>query len=171
MPGPTQLNLILACGLQGQIGQGGGLPWVIPEELAFFKGVTIGHPVIMGRKTFESIGAPLPGRRNLIVSSRLKYVPGAECVGSLSEALARLEGSPEAFVIGGIQLWTEALPLADLALISQVEYTGPADTSIPAAFFTDLHALYYMAAMDSRDQFSVTYWKRVASPLYANDQP
>ena len=170
MPGPVQLNLILACGLHGQIGHNGALPWRIPEELQFFKDVTTGRPIIMGRNTFESIGRPLPNRRNIIVSSKLKYIPGAECVASLEEALAKVEGEPEAFVIGGTRLWTEALPLADLALISQVEFDDEVDTCLPESFFIDLRATYYMAAMNAKEKFSVTYWKRKGSPLYNDEE-
>lgn len=170
MPGPVQLNLILACGRHGQIGHNGALPWKIPEELQFFKYVTSGKPIIMGRETFESMGKPLPNRRNIIVSSKLKYIPGAECVSSLKEALEKVDGVSEAFVIGGIRLWTEALPLADLALISEVEFDEEVDTNLPESFFTDLHATYYMAAMNPKEQFSVSYWKRKGSPLYTDEE-
>lgn len=170
MSGPVQLNLILACGLHGQIGHQGALPWHIPEELKFFKEVTQGRPVIMGRSTFESIGKPLPNRRNIIVSEKLKYIPGAECVTSLEEALKKVDGAAEAFVIGGVRLWTEALPLADLALISQVEFDGEVDTVLPESFFNDLRAMYHMAGMNPKADFSVTYWKRKGSPLYTEDE-
>lgn len=169
MPGPVQLNLIMACGLHGQVGHNGRLPWKIPEELTFFKGATMGRPIIMGRGTFESMGQPLPGRRNIIVSSKLKYIPGAECVGSLEEALAKVDGVEEVFVIGGISLWTQALPLADLAVISQVEFDEPVDTALPESFFDDLRAMYHMAAMNPKKDFSITYWKRKGSPLYTEE--
>ncbi|MBD8088630.1 dihydrofolate reductase [Pseudomonas fluorescens] len=170
MSGPVQLNLILACGLHGQIGHNGAMPWKIPEETKFFKDTTTGRPVIMGRTTFESLGKPLPNRRNIIVSSKLKYIPGAECVATLQEALAKVDGVSEAFVIGGVRLWTEALPLADLALISQVEFDEVVDTNLPESFFIDLRATYYMAAMNQREKYSVTYWKRIGSPLYTDDE-
>jgi len=160
------INLILATGKSGQVGLNDALPWKNPEELEHFKRTTLGSPIIYGRKTFQSMGRVLPGRRNIIVSTKLKYIPGAEVVPSLADALKLLEGTPEVFVIGGVQLWTEALPLADAAMISEVDYDGEADTHLPPSFFADLHALYYMRGFNPKSSFNLSYWQRLGSTAF-----
>jgi dihydrofolate reductase len=96
------------------IGKAGALPWRVPEDLKRFKALTTGHAVIMGRKTFESIGRPLPNRRNLVVTRGGTHLPdGVEACSSLQEAIARARHTdPEPMVIGGEQIYREALPLA-----------------------------------------------------------
>lgn len=96
------------------IGKAGALPWRVPEDLKRFKALTTGHAVIMGRKTFESIGRPLPNRRNLVVTRGGAHLPeGVEACSSLDEAIARArQTDPEPMVIGGEQIYRDALPLA-----------------------------------------------------------
>jgi dihydrofolate reductase len=97
------------------------MPWKISADLQFFKRVTMGHPVIMGRKTWESIGRPLPGRRNIVVSRNANYeAVGGELVGSLDEALKSLSEFERVFVIGGEQLFTQAFPKADRLYITEI---------------------------------------------------
>ena len=98
------------------------MPWKISADLQFFKRVTMGHPVIMGRKTWESIGRPLPGRRNIVVSRNASYeLAGAELASSLDEALNRLSEAPRVFVIGGEQLFMQAFDRADKLFITEIE--------------------------------------------------
>ena len=129
----SRLTLIVARARNGVIGKDNAMPWKIPGEQAYFKRVTMGHPIVMGRKTWESIGRPLPGRRSIVVSRDRAYVAiGAECAGSLDEALALAGDAPEVFVIGGAQLYAAALPRADRLLITEIDHDFDGDTTFPA---------------------------------------
>ncbi|QWD82000.1 dihydrofolate reductase [Polynucleobacter sp. MWH-S4W17] len=116
------ISMIVARSRNHVIGRDNQMPWKISADLQFFKRVTMGHPVIMGRKTWESIGRPLPGRRNTIVSRNSAYeATGGELVGSLDEALNSLSDFPRVFVIGGEQLFTQAFPKADRLYITEID--------------------------------------------------
>ena len=116
------ISMIVARSRNHVIGRDNQMPWKISADLQFFKRVTMGHPVIMGRKTWESIGRPLPGRRNIIVSRNASYqATGGELVGSLDEALNSLSEFPRVFVIGGEQLFTQAFPKADRLYITEID--------------------------------------------------
>ena len=116
------ISMIVARSRNHVIGRDNQMPWKISADLQFFKRVTMGHPVIMGRKTWESIGRPLPGRRNIIVSRNSDYeATGGELVGSLDEALNSLSEFPRVFVIGGEQLVTQAFPKADQLYITEID--------------------------------------------------
>ncbi len=126
------VSLIVAVAENGVIGRAGKLPWHLPEDLKRFKRLTVGHPVIMGRKTWESIGRPLPGRRNLVVSRTPGYAAeGAEVFASLDEALAAAAGEDEVFVIGGAALYAEAMPRADRLYLTRVHATVEGDVTFP----------------------------------------
>ena len=128
-----RVTLILARARNGVIGARGGLPWHLPEDLAFFKRTTMGHPIVMGRKTWESIGRPLPGRRSVVVTrDRAFAAAGAEIVHSLDEAIALCRDSDEIFVIGGAQLYADALPRADRLLLTEIDAEFDGDTFLPA---------------------------------------
>lgn len=115
------ISMIVARSRNHVIGRNNQMPWKISADLQFFKRVTMGHPVIMGRKTWESIGRPLPGRRNIVVSRNKNYkATGAELAGSLDEALASLHESPRVFVIGGEQLFKQAFAKADCLYITEI---------------------------------------------------
>jgi dihydrofolate reductase len=129
----SRLNLIIARARNGVIGKDNAMPWKIPGEQAYFKRLTMGHPIVMGRKTWQSIGRPLPGRRSIVVSRDPSFAaPGAEVVGSLDEALSRTQDAPEVFVIGGAQLYAAALPRADRLLITEIDHDFEGDTTLPA---------------------------------------
>jgi dihydrofolate reductase len=131
-PRTPRVTLILARARNGVIGAKGGLPWHLPEDLAFFKRTTMGHPIVMGRKTWESIGRPLPGRRGVVVTRDRRYsAPGAETVHSLDEAIERCRDAEEIFVIGGAQLYAEALPRADRLLLTEIDADFDGDTFLP----------------------------------------
>jgi len=120
----TLLTIIVARARNGVIGRDNQMPWHLPEDFAYFKRTTMGAPVIMGRKTHESIGRPLPGRRNLVVTrDAQRRFDGCETVASLDEALAlgAAQGVREIFLIGGSQLYAEGLPLADRLLVTEIE--------------------------------------------------
>jgi dihydrofolate reductase len=128
-----RLTLIVARARNGVIGKDNAMPWKIPGEQAHFKRVTMGHPIIMGRKTWESIGRPLPGRRSIVVTRNPAFVaPGAETVTSLDAALAKCAGATDAFVIGGAELYRLALTRADRLLITEIDYDFDGDTYFPA---------------------------------------
>lgn len=128
-----RVTLILARARNGVIGAKGGLPWHLPEDLAFFKRTTMGHPIVMGRKTWESIGRPLPGRRSVVVTRDRSFsAAGAETVHSLDEAIALCSGADEIFVIGGAHLYADALPRADRLLLTEIHADFDGDTFLPA---------------------------------------
>jgi len=127
-----QINLIVAMARNRVIGLNNALPWRLPEDLQFFKRTTLGHPIVMGRNTYESIGKPLPGRRNIVVSRQVDYLaPGCEVVGSLPAAIALCAEASNVFVIGGAQLYEQALPLADRLLVTEIDADFSGDTFFP----------------------------------------
>lgn len=128
----AKITLIAARARNGVIGSKNQIPWKIPGELAYFKRMTMGHPIVMGRKTWESIGRALPGRRNIVVTRNGSYVaPGAEVVSGLDEALTRAGDAAEVFIIGGAQLYDAALPRADRILLTEIDADFYGDTLFP----------------------------------------
>lgn len=129
------LNLIVAIARNRAIGCGNRLLWTAPEDMARFRATTLEHTVVMGRHTWESLPEkfrPLPRRRNIVVSRQPAYAaPGAESADSLTAALA-LAGTAETYVIGGGELYTQALPLADRLLVTEIDIAPAADTWFPA---------------------------------------
>src|SRR3954465_2457314 len=119
--GGPRIYLIAAVASNGVIGVDGKLPWHLPEDLKHFKKLTLGHPIIMGRRTWESLGKPLPGRENIVVTRTPGYeAAGAAVATSLSAALALCAGESVAFVIGGHQLFVESLPLAAGLVLTEI---------------------------------------------------
>jgi dihydrofolate reductase len=132
MPRP-HLTLIAAVARNGAIGKNNQLLTHISEDLKFFRRNTIGSPILMGRKTWDSLGRPLPGRRNIVITRNPDWrAEGAERAGSLAEAIALVDDTPKAFVIGGAEIFAQALPLADALLITEVDAELDADTFFPA---------------------------------------
>ncbi|MBL0444008.1 MULTISPECIES: type 3 dihydrofolate reductase [Aeromonas] len=130
-----KISMIAAMAHDRVIGKDNQMPWHLPADLAHFKRVTLGKPVLMGRKTFESIGRPLPGRRNLVISRNPGYqAEGIEVVGSVEAALALLAGSSveELMVIGGGHLYAEMLPSADCLYLTRIDLAVEGDTRFPA---------------------------------------
>ncbi|WP_186095316.1 dihydrofolate reductase [Burkholderia gladioli] len=131
----TTLTLIVARARNGVIGRDNQLPWKLPEDLAFFKRTTMGAPIVMGRKTHESIGRPLPGRRNIVVTrDAARRFEGCDTVGSLAEALAvaARDGAAEAFLIGGAQLYAEGLGQANKLIVTEIDADFEGDAAFPA---------------------------------------
>ena len=125
----TRVYLVAAVASNGIIGKDGGMPWRLPEDLKHFKNLTLGHPVIMGRKTWESLGKALPGRENIVVTRQAGYeAQGAAVASSLDAALALCAGEPVAFVIGGGEIYKAALPLASGLVLTEIhkDYAGDA---------------------------------------------
>ena len=127
----TQLTIVVAIDAQRGIGVNNTLPWHLPEDLAHFKRVTLGHPIIMGRKTFDSIGRPLPKRRNIVITRNQDWRhEGVDAVNSLEAAIA-LAGDEPAAIIGGAQVFAEALALADRMIVTEIAHTFACDTFFP----------------------------------------
>ena len=128
----TRIVLVAAVAANGIIGANGKLPWHLPEDLKHFKRVTLGHPVIMGRKTWESLKGPRPGRDNIVVTRSAGYeTPGAAVASSLEAALALCLGEPVAFVVGGSSLFAESLPSAAGLVMTEIHKDFEGDTWFP----------------------------------------
>lgn len=127
------LTIIVAKDHKGAIGKDNQLLWHLPADLKHFKALTTGHTIIMGRKTYDSIGRPLPKRRNIVVSRQEGLtIPGVEVMRSLEDAIASCVQETEVFIIGGAQIYAQALPLCSKLEITLVEGNFEADTYFPA---------------------------------------
>jgi dihydrofolate reductase len=154
----TQVTLIAAVGRNGVIGAGNDMPWHLPEDFAFFKRTTMGHPMVMGRKTFDSIGRVLPGRRTIVVTRQPDWRhAGVETAHSLSEALSLAGPADEVFVCGGGQVYAEAMPWAHRLLITEVEQAPDGDVRFPPID----PATWREASREDRDGFSWVTYERV----------
>ncbi|MCJ7453013.1 MAG: dihydrofolate reductase [Steroidobacteraceae bacterium] len=146
----TAVSIVVATDANGGIGLRGSLPWRLPEDLRRFKALTMGSPIIMGRKTWDSIGRPLPGRHNIVVSRQPGLaIEGCTVVDSFDSALAAADPATEVFVIGGAEIYRLALPVADTLYVTRVHATVGADTFLPA--------------------FDVAEWEEVAREEHAAD--
>lgn len=144
------ISMIAAMAHNRVIGKDNQMPWHMPADLAHFKKVTTGKPVIMGRKTFDSIGRLLPGRRNIIVSRQAKPAGlMADWVHSLDEALSLVDDVPEVMIIGGAELYKQALPFASKLYLTQIELTVGGDAFFPdyqsSASWTLVDSVFYPA--------------------------
>nr|WP_315232756.1 dihydrofolate reductase [uncultured Albidiferax sp.] len=130
-----KLNLIFARAANGVIGVNGALPWHLPEDMAHFKRTTLGCPVIMGRKTWDSLPArfrPLPGRVNIVVTRQADWqAEGALRAGSIAEAAALCPADTDAWVIGGAEIYAQALPLAQTAVVTEIGVAFDGDAYAP----------------------------------------
>ena len=129
------VTVVAAVARNGVIGVDGGLPWRLPEDLRRFKELTLGHVLVMGRKTYESIGHPLPGRSTIVVTRSASWDPGSAEVrvaGGVSDAIAAAAWlDSNVFVVGGAQVYAEALPLADRLELTWVDAEPEGDTTFP----------------------------------------
>ena len=129
------VSIVAAVARNGVIGAGGELPWHLPDELRLFKETTMGHVLVMGRRTYESVGRPLPGRTTVVVTRRPDWSPGADevlVVHGIDEALGRARAiDDEVFVVGGGELYEAALPHADRLLLTFVDQEPEGDTTFP----------------------------------------
>jgi len=137
---PPRICLIVALAANRVIGRNNALPWHLPADLRRFKALTMGHPVVMGRKTHESIGKALPGRRNLVISRNRDYsAAGCEIVHSLEEAIAACRGAGEIFVIGGAELYRESLPRAHCLEFTEIRAEIDGDATFPKFSMSEWH--------------------------------
>jgi dihydrofolate reductase len=129
---PAHLTIVVATDSNNGIGINNTLPWHLPEDLAHFKRTTSGHPIIMGRKTFDSIGRPLPNRRNIVITRNAEWQhAGVEAVTSLDAAKA-LVGDNQAFIIGGAQIYTDTVGQVDRLIVTKIDKSFDCDAFFPA---------------------------------------
>lgn len=153
-----RLVAVVAASDNGVIGRGNTLPWHLPADLAYFKRVTMGRPMLMGRRTFEAIGRPLPGRRNLVLSRGGFSAPGVEVVGSLDEACERVAGEPELMIIGGAALYALALPRTDYIHLTRVHVTLEGDAHLPQLPADEWREVSRTArGADERNAYAMTF--------------
>lgn len=143
-----KVSMIVAMAENRVIGRNNQLPWYLPEDLKYFKSVTIGKPIVMGRKTYESIGRPLPGRTNIVVTRNPDFkAEGIKVVSSIGEAIkladsiATIDGSEELMVIGGAQLYADILPSVDRLYLTEVHAEVEGDAYFPEVDLTQWHEI------------------------------
>lgn len=147
---PPRICLIAAMAANRVIGRNNALPWHLSADLKRFKALTMGHPVVMGRKTYESIGKPLPGRRNLVITRSRDYAaPCCEVVHSLDAALAACHGAHELFIIGGAELYRESLARAHRLEFTEIHAEFEGDAIFPA--------------------FSMSEWRETGREIHSNE--
>ena len=130
--GKPRISVIAALAKNRVIGIENRLPWRLPEDLAHFKALTLGHPILMGRKTFESLGRPLPGRTNVVITRNPGYKPeGCRVAASIPDAIALCGEADELFFIGGAELYAQAIPLADRLYLTEVDVEAEGDAWFP----------------------------------------
>jgi len=126
------ISIVVAIAENNAIGKENKLLWHLPADLKHFKAITTGHPLIMGRKTYESVGKPLPGRRNIVITrDPALSLPGVEVVNSLDAAIALCEGTEEVFIGGGAEIYKMAMPITNRIYLTVVEAVFDADTFFP----------------------------------------
>jgi dihydrofolate reductase len=160
-----KVSIIVSMSRNNVIGKDGNLPWNIPEDLKWFKRKTTGHSIIMGRKTFESIGRVLPSRKNIIISRRSNFeVQGADIFYSIEDALNELRdrGEDEVFIIGGAQIFEVSLPYTDRIYLTLIHGEFDGDTffpAIPEGEFEEVYSEYHSGAIP----FTITILERPSS--------
>lgn len=160
-----KLSIIAAMASNRTIGINNTLPWRIPEDLKRFKALTMGHHMIMGRKTFDSIGKPLPGRTTVIVSrNQALQIEGCIIAHSLQEALAACANDEEIFIVGGAELYAQALPLADTLYLTEIQKDVAGDAHFPEFDKTEWREVArekrYQQTPQSLEFDFVTYWRK-----------
>ncbi len=156
------LTIVVAIDAQRGIGVDNKLPWHLPEDLAHFKRLTSGHPIIMGRKTFDSIGRALPNRHNIVITRNAAWRhEGVDAVASLDEAIA-MAGSGPAFIIGGAQIFDAAMARTERLVITEIDHTFACDTffaPLPAGVWTETARETHHSDAQGFDYAFVTYEK------------
>ncbi|WP_338923649.1 dihydrofolate reductase (plasmid) [Pseudomonas silesiensis] len=156
----SQLHLIASFGNQGQVGLKNARPWVVPAELQHASDTIANATVIMCLATFQSLGYALPKRRNIVVTDQVGFLPGVEVVPTIERALELVKYDHRVFVIGGVPLWSQALPHATHLVLSEVNYNGVADTLLPAPFFARVRNEFRLNHLRHQEEFTATYWIR-----------
>ncbi|HZY01641.1 MAG TPA: dihydrofolate reductase [Dermatophilaceae bacterium] len=154
------ITVLAAVGANLVIGRDGNMPWHLPEDLAHFKATTMGHTMVMGRKTYDTIGRALPGRRTIVITRQLGWhAPSVEVAHSLPEALA-LAGPADVFVVGGSDVYRQAMPFADQMLLTEIDQSPEGDAFFPAFSTED----WLETSRETHDGFAfVTYERTLRS--------
>lgn len=156
------VTLIAVMATNRVIGRDNAIPWHIPEELRFFKQTTMGHPIIMGRLTYESLKGPLPGRQNIVVSRNPDYTTqGTDNVTSLDEALKIARDDDTAFILGGQKIFERALDFADSIILSVLDRSVEGDIYFPEFSDEDFQEVATVRHEDGSEPFTVHYYKRI----------
>ncbi len=155
------ISLIVAVDENNGIGKNNQLPWHLPADLKHFKNLTTGHPIIMGRKTFESIGKALPNRRNIVISRQAGYTAdGADVVSSLQDAFRLCQPAEEVFIIGGAQIFEHSLVLADVIYLTVIHHQFEADTFFPQIDKKEWKEMESISHLpDEKNKYSYTFIK------------
>ncbi len=168
----SRISLIWAMASNRVIGANNALPWRLPADLRHFRNLTLGHHVIMGRRSYESLGRPLPGRDNIVVTGQKDFqAEGCTVAGSIEEALRAAAGDPEIFVIGGATLYAQTLGFADRLYATLIEASVPGDTLFPdfdTRAWVETARETYPADENNPFDFSFVTWER---PPYRKDNP
>lgn len=158
-----EIALIVARARNGVIGRNNALPWRLRDDLQQFKQRTSGHSIIMGRKTWESLGRPLPNRRHIVVSRQADYhAEGITVVGSLAAAIDACAGVERAFIIGGAEIYAQSLELADVLWITEVDAEVEGDAwfpPLPANRFTEVSRQHFDASEQNEFAFDVVEYR------------
>ncbi len=166
MSGP-RISLIAALAKNRVIGIENRLPWKLPEDLTHFKSLTLGHPVLMGRKTFESLRRPLPERRNIVITRSADYRPaGCETAASIPDAIALCGGEDEIFFIGGAQLYKQVLPLVDRLYLTEVLIEAQGDAWFPEfdrSAFVEISRVKKLGEKGDAVRFDFVVYDRLAA--------
>lgn len=162
-----RVSVIAALARNRVIGIENRLPWRLPEDLAHFKALTLGHPILMGRKTFESLGRPLPGRANIVITRNPDYRPdGCRVADSIPAALALCGDADEVFFIGGAELYAQVIPLADRLYLTEVGIEAEGDAWFPEydrAAFKEVARESHVGAKGDALRFDFVVYERVAA--------
>lgn len=160
-----RVSVIAALAKNRVIGIDNRLPWRLPEDLAHFKALTLGHPILMGRKTFESLGRPLPGRTNIVITRNTGYAPeNCQVARSIPDALALCEGIDEVFFIGGAELYAQTIPLADRLYLTEVDICPEGDAWFPdydRKMFKEISRESHTGAKGEALQFDFVVYERL----------
>lgn len=153
------LSIVVAMARNRVIGRDNDLPWRLPEDLKRFKALTMGKPIVMGRKTFESIGRPLPGRTTIVVSRQAGLqIPGCVVADSIDAAIRAADGTPEIMLVGGAQLYSEALPRVNRIYLTRIHADVEGDTLFPLLDPTEWReTVVGTHAADERHAYAFTY--------------
>ncbi|NDV58025.1 dihydrofolate reductase [Bacteroides sp. 519] len=152
------ISLILAVSENNVIGHNNQMLWRLSNDLKRFKALTTGHAIVMGRKTFESLGRPLPGRKNIVITRNPDYeAPGCEVVNSIDDAIKAAGNDNEVFIIGGGELYTQMWEKADKLYLTQVHTTIEGETTVPnvSGYWQEIHRESFMA--DEKNEFNYTF--------------
>lgn len=159
----TEIVLVAAQAKNRVIGRDNGLPWRLKADLAHFKRVTMGHPIVMGRKTWESLGRPLPGRRNLVVTRNPDYVAGGAEVFTTPQAAISAAGADTVCVIGGAELYRQLLAVADRLVLTEIDAEIDGDAHFPnfdRADFIEISREAHRADADNEHDYAFVEYRR-----------